>query len=138
MAMSLTLVTFLAPDYDKAIGWFCGALGFALREDADLGAGKRWVVVASPGDRGARVLIARPGDARQSARVGDQLGGRVGFFLHSDDFAADHANMRANGVHFLEPPRFEAYGIVAQFEDFLGNRWDLIQPAAGISADAGR
>ncbi len=120
-------VTFLVRDYDEAIAWFRDALGFALVEDTPLGGGKRWVLV-SPGDRGTPLLLAEASTDEQRARIGDQTGGRVGFFLHTDDFARDHARMRAAGVRFNEEPRHEAYGTVAVFEDLYGNLWDLIEP----------
>ncbi len=137
MPGSLALVTILAPDYDAAIAWFADMLGFCLAEDTPLGGGKRWVVLAPPRGHGARLLIAQPGNAGQSSRVGDQTGGRVGFFLSSDDFAGDYAAMRAKGVRFLEEPRYEPYGAVAQFEDCVGNRWDLVEYGASASARAG-
>ena len=127
MTQRLAAVTLLVPDYDAALAWFCGALGFARLEDTPQGEGRRWVVVAPPGG-GAAVVLARPGDDRQRARVGDQTGGRVGYFLRTDDFAGDHAAMLARGVRFLEPPRQEPYGIVAVFVDPWGGKWDLIQP----------
>lgn len=120
-------VTFLVRDYDEAIAWFRDALGFALVEDTPLGGGRRWVLV-SPGDRGTPLLLAEASTDEQRARIGDQTGGRVGFFLHTDDFARDHARMRAAGVRFNEEPRHEAYGTVAVFEDLCGNLWDLIEP----------
>lgn len=127
MKRSLGWVTFVVRDYDEAIAWFTGALGFELREDAPRGAGKRWVVVAP---RGAEtgLLLARAADARQSGCIGDQAGGRVAFFLHTDDFDRDHARMREAGVVFLEAPRDEPYGKVAVFADLYGNRWDLLEP----------
>lgn len=120
-------VTFLVRDYDEAIAWFCEALGFRLVEDTPLGGGKRWVLV-SPGDGGTPLLLAEASTETQRARIGDQTGGRVAFFLHTDDFARDHARMRAAGVRFNEEPRHEAYGTVAVFEDLYGNLWDLIEP----------
>lgn len=120
-------VTFLVRDYDEAIAWFCEALGFPLVEDTPLGGGKRWVLV-SPGDGGTPLLLAEASTETQRARIGDQTGGRVAFFLHTDDFARDHARMRAAGVRFNEEPRHEAYGTVAVFEDLYGNLWDLIEP----------
>ena len=98
----------------------------ALIEDAPLGPGKRWVVVA-PQREGARLLLARAAGEAQTARIGDQTGGRVAFFLETDDFRRDHAAMLAKGVRFLEAPREEAYGTVAVFEDLYGNKWDLIE-----------
>jgi catechol 2,3-dioxygenase-like lactoylglutathione lyase family enzyme len=127
MKQTIGYVTFLAPDYDEAIAWFINALEFTLVEDLPLGDGKRWVLVAPPGQGGTRLVLAEPSDARQSARIGDQTGGRVFLFLHTDDFWRDHAAMTSRGVRFLEVPRNEAYGWVAVFEDKWGNRWDLLQ-----------
>jgi catechol 2,3-dioxygenase-like lactoylglutathione lyase family enzyme len=124
----VALVTLVVDDYDEAIGFYTGALGFRLVEDTPRPDGSRWVVVA-PGDHGTALLLARARGDEQSARVGDQTGGRVGFFLHTDDFARDHARMLAAGVVFLEEPRHEPYGSVAVFQDLYGNRWDLLQPA---------
>ncbi|MFF9125407.1 VOC family protein [Streptomyces sp. NPDC014889] len=125
----IALITLVVDDYDEAIRFYTGALGFRLAEDAPRPDGSRWVVV-EPGDgTGTALLLARAGTGLQRARVGDQTGGRVGFFLHTDDFARDHARMRAAGVTFLEEPRQEPYGRVAVFEDLYGNRWDLLQPA---------
>ena len=129
MTRSLAAVTFLVPDYDDAIAWFRAALGFELIEDAPLEAAKRWVVVAPPGGEGARLVLAKAADARQREAIGAAAGGRVAYFLETDDFARDHAAMRARGVRFLEPPRRETYGIVAVFADPWGGRWDLLQPA---------
>ncbi len=126
MARRVALVSLLVADYDEAVAFYVGKLGFALVEDTDMGGGKRWVVV-SPGPEGTDFLLARAtGD--QAAAIGQQGGGRVWLFLHTDDFAGDHARMSAAGVKFLEEPRHEAYGTVAVFEDLSGNRWDLLQP----------
>ncbi len=114
-------------DYDEAIAFYRDRLGFTLVEDTPLGPSKRWVLMAPPGSREARLLLARAATPEQAARVGDQTGGRVFLFLHTDDFARDHARMQAAGVHFLEAPRHEPYGTVAVFEDLYGNRWDLLQ-----------
>lgn len=129
-ARRLGAITFLVRDYDAAIAWFRDALGFDLVEDTDLGGGKRWVLVA-PVSGGTPLLLAQASDDAQRARIGDQAGGRVAFFLHTDDFARDHARMVAAGVVFREEPRHEPYGSVAVFEDLCGNLWDLIQPRAG-------
>lgn len=126
MSLSIACVTFLVHDYDDAIAWFTGRLGFTLFEDRPLAPGKRWVVVGPEGG-GARLLLARAADPEQSAQVGRQGGGRVCLFLHSTDFAADHARLLAAGVEFLEAPRHEPYGSVAVFADLHGNRWDLLQ-----------
>ena len=126
MARRVALVSLLVADYDEAIAYYVGKLGFTLVEDTDMGGGKRWVVV-SPGTDGTDFLLARAtGD--QVKAIGQQGGGRVWLFLHTDDFAGDHARMTAAGVTFLEEPRHEAYGTVAVFEDLSGNRWDLLQP----------
>ena len=94
-----------------------------------MGPGKRWVVVAPPGGAGARLVIAVAADARQRATIGAATGGRVAYFLETDDFARDHSAMSARGVRFLEAPRREPYGVVAVFADPWGGRWDLLQPA---------
>jgi catechol 2,3-dioxygenase-like lactoylglutathione lyase family enzyme len=131
----IALVTLVVDDYDEAIRFYTGALGFRLAEDTPRPDGSRWVVV-EPGiegpraeARGTALLLARAKGEAQRDRVGDQTGGRVGFFLHTDDFARDHARMVAAGVTFLEEPRHEPYGSVAVFQDLYGNRWDLLQPA---------
>ena len=128
----IALVTLVVDDYDEAVRFYTEALGFRLVEDAPRPDGSRWVVVAPTGADGAGtgLLLARATGEDQEARVGDQTGGRVGFFLHTDDFARDHARMLAEGVTFLEEPRHEPYGSVAVFQDLYGNRWDLLQPAA--------
>lgn len=125
----LNLISVLVADYDAAIAFYTGALGFTLVEDSDMGGGKRWVVVAPRPDAETRILLAKAANPFQVARIGNQTGGRVFLFLHTDDFAADHARMTAAGVRFLEAPRREPYGTVAVFEDLCGNRWDLLQPA---------
>lgn len=126
--MHLGSIALLVRDYDEAIAYFTGCLGFALVEDSSQGAGKRWVVVAPPGSRETRLLLARAADPRQLQAVGNQSGGRVFLFLETEDFHASHRAMRAKGVRFCEEPREESYGTVAVFEDLYGNRWDLLQP----------
>lgn len=126
--MHLHAFTILVPDYDAGIAFYVGQLGFDLRADFDLGGGKRWVMVAPPGGQTA-ILLAQADGPEQAAAIGFQTGGRVGFFLHSDDFAAEHARMIAAGVKFEEPPRHEPYGSVAVWLDPFGNRWDLLQLA---------
>lgn len=125
----LALTALVVRDYDEAVDFYTRALGFELREDSPRGDGSRWVVVAPPGARESALLLARAATPAQAERIGDQTGGRVGFFLHTDDFARDHARMAAEGVAFEEPPRHEPYGTVAVFRDPYGNRWDLLQPA---------
>jgi catechol 2,3-dioxygenase-like lactoylglutathione lyase family enzyme len=126
MSQTLALVSLLVRDYDEAVGFYVGKLGFDLSEDTAMGPGKRWVVVTPPGSQ-AGLLLARAADETQTARIGDQAGGRVFLFLHTDDFERDHARMTAGGVRFIEMPRREPYGTVAVFEDLYGNRWDLLQ-----------
>ncbi|MEM7565704.1 MAG: VOC family protein [Pseudomonadota bacterium] len=121
-------VAILVHDYDEAIAFYRDRLGFELVEDTRIGETKRWVRVAPAGDGTTAILLAKAVGAAQEARVGDQGGGRVMFFLETDDFAHDHARMTAAGVRFREAPREEAYGRVAVFEDLYGNLWDLIQP----------
>jgi catechol 2,3-dioxygenase-like lactoylglutathione lyase family enzyme len=137
MNQTIGLVALLVRDYDEAIAFYTQALGFALLEDTPLestpleGAppsdGKRWVRVA-PAGGGSALLLARAADEVQRACIGNQAGGRVGFFLHTDDFDRDHAAMASRGVRFVEAPRSEPYGTVAVFEDLYGNRWDLLEP----------
>jgi catechol 2,3-dioxygenase-like lactoylglutathione lyase family enzyme len=133
----IALVTLVVRDYDEAIAFYTGALGFELAEDEPRPGGSRWVVVRPPGGgaAGSGLLLARAKNDAELARVGDQTGGRVGFFLHTEDFAGDYARMRAAGVTFLEEPRHEAYGSVVVFQDPYGNRWDLLQPAATATTD---
>jgi catechol 2,3-dioxygenase-like lactoylglutathione lyase family enzyme len=126
---SLFLVTLVVPDYDAAIAFYCGALGFTLMEDNGLDDEKRWVVIRPKGSDGAGILIARAVGDDQTAAIGNQTGGRVGFFLSTDDFARDYATYVANGVMFEEEPRHEVYGTVAVFRDPFGNRWDMIERA---------
>lgn len=117
------------PDYDEALAFYVGKLGFRLVADVDQGR-KRWVTVEPPGG-GVRLVLARAEGDRQRAAIGNQAGGRVFLFLQTDDFARDHAAMLAAGVEFEEAPRHEAYGSVAVWRDPFGNRWDLIGPHAG-------
>lgn len=136
MARRIALATLLVRNYDEAIAFFTGVLGFAVGEDKPLdGAGKRWVTVVpplggTPPRGGAGLLLARAEGDTQRAAVGRQAAGRVAFFLETDDFARDHAAFMAGGVRFIEMPRREDYGIVAVFEDLYGNLWDLIEPRA--------
>ena len=127
MGQEIAAVALVVRDYDEAIAYFTGCLRFALVEDTPLGAGKRWVVVRPPGG-GTALLLARAATPEQAARVGDQTGGRVFLFLHTDDFRRDYRDMQSRGVSFTEQPREEAYGTVAVFRDLYGNKWDLVQP----------
>jgi catechol 2,3-dioxygenase-like lactoylglutathione lyase family enzyme len=130
MKQVIARVALVVPDYDAAIAFYCGVLGFDLLEDTDLGDGKRWVLVRPKGATETALLIARADSLEQQAAIGNQTGGRVGFFLFTDDFDRDHTTMLGAGVRFLEEPRHEAYGTVAGFADPFGNLWDLLQPAA--------
>lgn len=121
-------VALVVRDYDEAIAFYVDRLGFECVEDTDLGGGKRWVLVRPPGAQTA-LLLAKAVTKTHATRIGDQTGGRVFLFLHTDDFERDHARMLAAGVRFLEAPRREPYGIVAVFEDLYGNGWDLLQMA---------
>ena len=120
----LAALALLVPEYDLAIAFFVGVLGFRLTADLDQGR-KRWVTVEPPGG-GVQIVLARADGLQQSAAIGNQAGGRVFLFLETDDFARDHARMLAAGVHFEEEPRHENYGTVAVWRDPFGNRWDLI------------
>ena len=122
---SVGAVTVLVPDYQEAIDYFVGTLGFTLVEDTRLSEGKRWVLV-SPG-AGACLLLAKARGERQSAAIGNQSGGRVFLFLTTDDFRRDYRTYMKRGVEFQEEPRHEKYGMVAVFKDRYGNRWDLIE-----------
>lgn len=125
-SVRLALTALVVPDYDAGIAFCVDALGFDLIEDSDMGAGKRWVVVGSKD--GGRLLLAQAANDAQTAAIGNQTGGRVGFFAHTDDFAAAQARLVDAGVQFQEQPRHEPYGTVAVFSDPFGNRWDLIEP----------
>lgn len=129
MPQRLNLTALLVDEYDTALSFFAGKLGFEVREDTQLGEGKRWVVVAPQGAVSG-LLLARAVGERQWNAIGDQSGGRVFLFLETDDFARDHLAYTQRGVRFVEDPRHEPYGIVAVFEDLYGNRWDLIEPTA--------
>ena len=129
--MRLDLITIVVDDYDRAVEFFTGTLGFDLVEDSPSltndGRPKRWVVVRPPG-AGTGILLARADGQPQAAVVGNQVAGRVGFFLRVDDFDAAYQRMMAGGVEFVTAPRAEPYGRVAVFLDVAGNRWDLLGP----------
>ena len=120
-------VSLVVRDYDEAIAWYVRCLNFVVIADTDLGGGKRWVLVAPAREAATPLLLAQASTPQQGAHVGDQTGGRVFLFLHTDDFERDHAHMLAQGVKFHETPRHEEYGTVAVFEDLYGNKWDLLQ-----------
>jgi catechol 2,3-dioxygenase-like lactoylglutathione lyase family enzyme len=126
MAQHIGYVALVVREYDEAIAFFTQSLGFTLIEDTNLGA-KRWVLVAPPGSNGTRLLLARAANPEQVRHIGNQTGGRVFLFLHTDDFWRDYRAMKERGVKFHEDPRSESYGTVAVFEDLYGNKWDLLQ-----------
>ncbi len=120
-------VALVVKDYDDAKNWYCERLGFVVTEDTRISEEKRWVLIEPPGSSGTSLLLAKASNERQSDRVGDQTGGRVFLFLHTDDFWRDFRAMQERGVRFCEEPREESYGTVVVFEDLYGNRWDLLQ-----------
>jgi catechol 2,3-dioxygenase-like lactoylglutathione lyase family enzyme len=131
MTQKLGYVALVVRDYDEAISFFTRSLGFRLIEDSvskdRLGREKRWVLVAPPGSHGTSILLAQTSTPEESSRIGNQTGGRVFLFLHTDDFWRDYREMTARGVKFCRPPSEESYGTVAVFEDLYGNMWDLLQ-----------
>ncbi len=129
MRQYLGLTTLVVRDYDEALAFYVGKLGFALREDTRLNEEKRWVVAAPPGSVESGILLATAANPRQAEAIGNQSGGRVFLFLVTDDFGRDHKRFLQQGVKFVEQPRREPYGTVAVFEDVYGNRWDLIERA---------
>ena len=127
MRQSIDLVSLLVREYDEAIEFFVGKLGFVIIEDTPVTTGKRWVVVAPANGTGCRLLLARAATEEQKERIGDQTGGRVFLFLSTDNFWRDYEKFRAEGIAFVDEPRQESYGTVAVFKDIYGNRWDLLQ-----------
>jgi catechol 2,3-dioxygenase-like lactoylglutathione lyase family enzyme len=129
MKQRFALAAIVVRDYDEAIAFYTGVLGFDLIEDTFLpGENKRWVVVAPPGVEQTGILLARAIGDHQTSRVGDQTGGRVAFFLYTDDFWRDYHRYQENGVVFVREPKVEPYGTVAVFRDLYGNLWDLLEP----------
>ena len=127
----LSLTALLVRDYGEAIDWYVRVLGFRLAADEDQGGGKRWVVIEDESGRG--LLLARAKKPGELAAIGNQHGGRVGFFLQIEDFDDAYTRLATAGARFDEPPRNEVYGKVVVFRDLYGNRWDLIEPAANAS-----
>lgn len=126
---SLGLVAVVVRDYEEAIDFYVGTLGFELVEDTPIPEqDKRWVVVAPPGGTGTRLLLARAVGAEQASRIGNQTGGRVFLFLHTDDFWRDYRAYQEKGVVFVRDAKEESYATVAVFRDLYGNLWDLVQP----------
>jgi len=129
MVQSIGLVSLVVPEYDQAIAFYVGVLGFTLVEDSFVPEqNKRWVVVAPPGSAESKLLLARASNAEQSSRIGNQTGGRVFLFLHTDDFARDYRAFKDKGVVFVRERSDQPYGTVAVFQDPWGNLWDLLQP----------
>ena len=120
-------IALVVADYDDAIEFYITKLQFTLIADTDLGGGKRWVEIAPPNSTGSHLLLAKASTPQQQAAVGNQTGGRVFLFLHTNDFWRDYNAMQAKGVEFNEQPREESYGTVAVFQDLYGNKWDLLQ-----------
>ena len=127
MPQKLGYVALVVREYDEAIAFYTQSLGFRLIEDTDLGKGKRWVLVRPPGSSATDLLLARAATDEQASRIGNQTGGRVFLFLHTDNFWRDYRELTARGVKFCRPASEESYGTVAVFEDLYGNKWDLLQ-----------
>jgi lactoylglutathione lyase len=127
MPQALGHIALVVRDYDEALAFFTQKLGFQLVEDTVVAPGKRWVLVRPPNSQGASLLLAQASTPEQVSRIGNQTGGRVFLFLHTDDFWRDYREMKARGVKFRESPREESYGTVAVFEDLYGNKWDLLE-----------
>ncbi len=127
MTQKLGYIALLVRDYDEVIKFYTQSLGFQLVEDTDLGDGKRWVRVRPRRSTGTDLLLAKAVNPEQSSRIGNQTGGRVFLFLHTDDFWRDYRAMTERGMKFVRPPSEESYGTVAVFEDLYGNQWDLLQ-----------
>ncbi|HMO62620.1 MAG TPA: VOC family protein [Ferruginibacter sp.] len=128
MKQQIAQIAVVVNDYNEAIDFYCNTLGFTLIEDTPLSETKRWVLVAPPGSNGCRLLLAKAATEIQQSRVGNQTGGRVFLFLHTNDFWSDYKRYLDAGIRFVRPASKEAYGTVAVFEDLYGNLWDLIQP----------
>lgn len=127
MPHHLAHIALLVDDYDRAIAWYTDKLGFRLVEDTRLSEEKRWVLLAPRGSSGCHILLARAASAEQVKAIGNQSGGRVFLFLHTDDFATDHAAFLKNGVDFVRQPEQQPWGMVAVFRDLYGNLWDLVE-----------
>jgi catechol 2,3-dioxygenase-like lactoylglutathione lyase family enzyme len=129
MKQSIGLVSLVVRDYDEALAFFVGKLGFMLVEDSFVPEqAKRWVVVSPPGAKETRLLLARASTQEQESHIGAQTGGRVFLFLHTDDFWRDYERYKAQGIVFVRPPKDEPYATVAVFKDLYGNLWDLVEP----------
>jgi catechol 2,3-dioxygenase-like lactoylglutathione lyase family enzyme len=128
MRQSIAHVTLVVDDYDRALSFFVGVLGFTVVEDRPVPEqNKRWVVIAPPGSTGASIVLGRASNAEQETRLGNQTGGRVFLFLQTDDFWRDYRAMQTAGVRFVREPLEADYGTVAVWEDLYGNWWDLVE-----------
>jgi len=127
MKQKIVYITLLVRDYDEAISFYTEKLQFRLIEDTPRGERKRWVLVAPPGSNETSLLLAKAVTDEQKKCIGNQSGGRVSFFLHTDDFQRDYNNYKSNGVIFTEEPREESYAKVVVFKDLYGNKWDLLE-----------
>lgn len=136
MPQKLGYVAVVVREYDEAIAFYTQSLGFQLIEDTDLGDGKRWVLVRPSGSGGTDLLLAKAANTEQASRIGNQTGGRVFLFLHTDDFWRDYHAFSGRGVNFCRPPSEESYGTVAVFQDLYGNRWDLLQLKLTADSDS--
>jgi len=130
MKKHIGAISLLVRDYDEALSFYVDKLGFQIIEDTDMGEGKRWILVAPQASAETCILLAKATSPEQFSRVGDQTGGRVFLFLHTDSFQRDYEAMRLKGVRFLEEPRHESYGTVVVYEDLYGNKWDLLEMKA--------
>jgi catechol 2,3-dioxygenase-like lactoylglutathione lyase family enzyme len=128
MIVGIAHTALLVREYEEAKRFYCEKLGFLVIEDTPLPSGKRWVRLKAPGQKGSEILLSRAVDDKQRASVGNQTGGRVLFFLHTDNFDSDHKLFCSSGIEFVEGPFDHSYGKVAVFKDLYGNRIDLIEP----------
>ena len=132
MKKHIGAISLLVRDYDEAISYYVDKLGFRLMEDTDMGNGKRWILITPHASTDACILLAKASSPEQLSRVGDQTGGRVFLFLHTDNFQREYEAMHSKGVRFLEEPRHESYGTVVVFEDLYGNKWDLLEMKSAL------
>ena len=128
MKQEIIQIALVVDDYDEAIKFYTEKLNFILVEDSVLSETKRWVLIAPPGSSTCRLLLAKASSEEQKSRTGNQTGGRVFLFLHTDDFWRDYKNMIAKGISFVREPMEETWGTVAVFKDLYGNLWDFIEP----------
>ncbi|MEQ1675390.1 MAG: VOC family protein [Chitinophagaceae bacterium] len=130
MEQYIAHITLVVHDYDEAIAFFTQKLNFRLAEDTPLSETKRWVLVEPPGSRGCQLLLAKAATEEQRSRTGNQTGGKVAFFLHTDDFHRDYQQLLNNNIRIIREPVTEPYGTVAVFADLYGNYWDLVEPSS--------